>query len=41
MFGNKALKNIFGPEEENVAGRRRKAYDVELNYFQAAPNQGG
>jgi len=41
MFDNKVLKNIFGPEEKNVAGRRRKVYDVEPNYFQAAPNKGG
>ena len=41
MFDNRGLKKVFGPEEENVAGRRRKMYDVELNYFQAAPNQGG
>ena len=41
MFDNKVLKKIFVPEEENVAGRRRKVYDVEPNYFQAAPNHGG
>ena len=41
MFDFKVLKKIFGPEEENAAGRRRKVSDVELNYFQAAANQGG
>jgi len=41
VFDNGVLKMIFGREEENVAGRRRKAYDAEFNYFQAAPNQRG
>jgi hypothetical protein len=41
VFDNRVLKEILGPEQENVTGRCRKMHDIELNYFQAAPNQGG
>jgi len=30
-FGNRALRRIFGPKRKEVAGGRRKLYNVELH----------
>jgi hypothetical protein len=38
IFGNRMLRRIFGPEEEEVAGGWFKLHNEELRKLYASPN---
>jgi hypothetical protein len=38
VFGNRALKRIFGPKREEVAGDWRRLHDEELHNLYTSPN---
>jgi hypothetical protein len=38
LFENRALRRIFGPKGEEVAGGWRRLHKEELHNFNASPN---
>ena len=38
MFGNRALRRIFGPKRDGVTGEWRKLHNEELNSLYFSPN---
>jgi hypothetical protein len=38
VFGNRALRRVFGPKRDEVTGEWRKLHNEELNYLYSLPN---
>jgi hypothetical protein len=38
VFGNRALRRIFGPKRDEVTGEWRKLHNEELNDTYSSPN---
>ena len=38
MFGNRALRSLFGPKRDEVTGEWRKRHNEELNDLYISPN---